>query len=168
MNDGSKIGKSTGDDELGFKDEHEVASLYTALLNCWNRRNAAEFAALFAPEGHLVGFDGSQVNGKKEIAAHLSQVFAQHKPPKYIGIVREMRMLGAEIALLRAVAGMVPDGKSDLNPALNAVQTIIAAQHSDDWRIEMFHNTPAAFHGRPQVAEQLSAELRDILAHRSL
>lgn len=160
----SKFGKISGDDELGFKDEHEVAALYTALLNCWNRRNAAEFAALFAPDGNLVGFDGTQVNGRKEIAAHLGQVFAQHKTPTYVGIVREMRMLGAEISMLRAVAGMVPAGKSELNPALNAIQTIVAMQYAGDWRIELFHNTPAAFHGRPQASEQLSAELRQLLS----
>jgi len=29
------------------------------------------------------------------------------------------------------------------------------------WRIALFQNTPAAFHGRPEAAKKLSAELRD-------
>jgi hypothetical protein len=29
------------------------------------------------------------------------------------------------------------------------------------YRIEMFQNTPAAFHGRPEASERLSAELRE-------
>jgi hypothetical protein len=32
------------------------------------------------------------------------------------------------------------------------------------WRIALFQNTPAAFHGRPELAEQLSADLRHVLA----
>jgi hypothetical protein len=39
-----------------------VRDLYTALLEAWNERNAADYAALLAADGALVGFDGSQTS----------------------------------------------------------------------------------------------------------
>jgi uncharacterized protein (TIGR02246 family) len=48
-------------------DEIQITHLYQNLLSCWNKRSAADFAALFAEDGHVVGFDGSELNGRSEI-----------------------------------------------------------------------------------------------------
>ncbi len=140
-----------------------VVALYQELLDCWNRRAADEYGARFAEDGHLVGFDGSQVDGRSEVTAHLRPIFADHPTAAYVGKVRGVRFLSPEVAILRAVAGMVPPGRSDLNPALNAVQTLVAAKHAGTWRVELFHNTPAALHGRPEQSERLTEELRAVL-----
>jgi hypothetical protein len=58
--------------------DKEISALYRQLLGAWNKRNAAEFAALFAEDGNVVGFDGSQVDGRAEIEAHLGRIFADH------------------------------------------------------------------------------------------
>lgn len=158
--DSSTFGKVSGGDDLGFKDEHDLAALYAALLDAWNRRNASDFASLFTINGSLIGFDGSQVDGNSNIAAHLGEIFAHHPTPAFGGIVREVRLLGAEIGIVKTVAGMIPAGQTELNPALNAVQSIVALEHSGAWKIELFQNTPAAFHGRPEASERLTAELR--------
>lgn len=140
-----------------------VVALYHDLLDCWNRRAADAYGALFAEHGGLVGFDGSEVEGRSDVAAHLRPIFADHPTAAYVGKVRGVRVLSAEAAILRAVAGMVPPGQSDLNPALNAVQTLVAAKHAGTWRVELFHNTPAALHGRPEQRELLTEELRAVL-----
>jgi hypothetical protein len=53
---------------------------------------------------------------------------------------------------------------------VNAIQTLVAARRDGRWRVELFQNTPAAFHGRPEASEALTAELRGALsrgpAHR--
>jgi len=141
----------------------DVRALYQQLLNAWNKRQAAEMAALFAEDGNLIGFDGSQVNGRAEIEAHLSPIFADHPTSAYIGKVREMRLLAPEVALLCAVAGMVPPGGADINPAVNAIQTLVTVKREGKWRIALFQNTPAQFHGRPELAQQLTEELRQLL-----
>ncbi|MGH2458938.1 MAG: SgcJ/EcaC family oxidoreductase [Chloroflexota bacterium] len=140
-----------------------LVSLYPSVLGCWNRRAADDYAALFTEKCNLVGFDGSQIDGRSEVAAHLRQIFADHPTAAYVGKVREVRFLAPEVAILRAVAGMVPPGQSDLNPAVNAIQTMVATMHEGTWTIELFHNTPAAFHGRPDLSEQLTEELRAVL-----
>jgi uncharacterized protein (TIGR02246 family) len=77
-----------------------------------------------------------------------------------VGKVRSIRALGSEAAVLRAVAGMVPAGESDLDPKLNTVQSLIAERQGGAWRVVLYQNTPAQFHGRPELSEQLTKELR--------
>jgi uncharacterized protein (TIGR02246 family) len=143
--------------------ELATRKLYADVLRCWNERNAESLARLFARNGNMVGFDGSQVNGHEEIEAHLSAVFGSHQTAAYVAKVREVRLLGQGVALLRAVAGMVPPGGSDLKPDVNTVHTLVAANQGDHWRVELFQSTPAAFHGRQEAREQLTQELRKVL-----
>lgn len=140
-----------------------VSNLYFYLLAAWNERDAHAYAALFAENAAVVGFDGSQMNGRAEIEATVGQIFADHMTAVYVGKVREVRSLAPGVALLRAVCGMVPRGQTDLNPAVNAVQSLLATQHGDEWQIALFQNTPAQFHGRPDLAEALITELRAVL-----
>ena len=46
---------------------------------------------------------------------------------------------------------------------MNAVQSVVAVLDRGEPAIAVLHNTPAAFHGRPQLAEQLTQELAAIL-----
>jgi len=129
----------------------------------WNQRQAAGMARLFACDGHVVGFDGSQLDGRHAIESEMARIFADHQTGQYVWIVREVRLLSPSVALLRAVAGMVPPGQSSLNPDVNAIQTLIAVREEANWRIAMYQNTPAALHGRPDAVKALTGELRQRL-----
>lgn len=146
-------------------EELKVRLIYQKLLESWNNCNAADFADLFSDDGNVIGFDGSQMNGRKEINSQLSQIFSNHKTASYISIIREVRALNPDIFVLRAVVGMVPPGQFDINPAVNAIQTLIAQKQNDQFTIAAFQNTPAAFHERPDLREQLTNELRQALQH---
>ena len=141
----------------------EVRQLYAGLLDRWNERDAEGFPGLFAEDGIVVGFDGSQMNGRRDIASELGRIFADHPTAAYIGKVRVVRSLAADVAVLQAVVGMVPPGKSDINAAVNAVQILAAVRRRGRWRIAVFQNTPAAYPGRPELAPQLTDELREAL-----
>jgi uncharacterized protein (TIGR02246 family) len=144
-------------------DAGHVVALYTQLLEAWNSRNADQFAALFTPDGSSVGFDGSPMNGPTEIGATLKDIFANHPTAAYVAKVREVRRLGAEVSLLRSVVGMVPPGQTAVNPAVNAIQSVVAVEQGGQLKIALLHNTPAAFHGRPHLAERLTEELSEVL-----
>jgi uncharacterized protein (TIGR02246 family) len=82
----------------------------------------------------------------------------------YVSKVRSVRLLSPDVAMLRAIVGMVPPGQPDLNPAVNAHQTLVATKRDGQWRIVLFQNTPAQFHGRPELVQQLTEELRQLLS----
>jgi len=145
-------------------DETAIESLHTTLLTCWNHADAHGMAGLFLPEGNVIGFDGSQMNGSGEIEAGLSKVFANHQTASYVWKVEEIRFLNDSCALLRAIVGMVPPGKNAINPSVNAIQSLIAIKKEHSWKIALFQNTPAQFHGRPQLAEDMTRELSRLTA----
>lgn len=144
----------------------ETRALYARLIEAWDKRNARDFALQFASDANLVGFDGSQVDGQLAIGAHLTEIFTHHQTPGYVVIVREVRQITNEVTILRANSGLVPPGKDDIDPALNAVQSVIAANRGGSWKIVLFQNTPAANHLRPDLAKQLTDELRAVLKEK--
>jgi len=148
--------------------DRAARDLYARFLETWDKRNARDFALLFASDGNLVGFDGSQVNGQLEIGAHLTEVFTHHQTPRYVSIVREVRLLTNDVTLLRANTGLIPPGKDDIDPELHADQSMVAVQKGGSWKIALFHNTPAAFHQRPDLSKQLTEELRAKLREKAL
>jgi hypothetical protein len=95
----------------------------------------------------------------------LRPIFADHPTAAYVAIVREIRMLGRDVGLLRAVVGMIPPNSDDINPAGNTIQTLVAIQNADGWQAALFQSTPAAWHGRPQDSADLTEELRDVMRH---
>jgi uncharacterized protein (TIGR02246 family) len=142
------------------QDEIEsVRACFYHLLAAWNAQDAEAYAVIFVEQGNLVGFDGSIVNGRNEIGSHLSLIFKDHVTARYVAKVREIRHLAPSVVLLRAVAGMVPPGKSAINPDLNAVQTLVAVKENGEWQVAVFHNTPAQFHAQPEMAQALTEEL---------
>jgi len=140
-------------------EETEVRALYRQIVSGWNRRSADAIAELFADDGDAIGCDGSEFKGA-EIAAVHRRIFDDHRTGAFVGKVRSVRFLNAEVAVLCAVAGMVMPGKSDLEPDRNAVQTLVAVKRDGRWRAAVFQNTSAQFHGRPEEARALTEELR--------
>lgn len=150
--------ESTGADAVSA-----TRDLYDRLIDAWNKRNARDYALLFASNGSIVGFDGSQVNGQTEVGGHVSEIFSHHQTASYVTIVRDVRTIASDVALLRANAGMVPPGKDDINPEMNAVQSMVAARKGGKWEIALFQNTPAAYHERADLSKKLTDELRAVL-----
>jgi hypothetical protein len=96
----------------------------------------------------------------------LSSTFADHNPAKFVSIIKDIKVLCPTVGLLRAVVGMVPPGQKQVNPKTNAIQSLIVVNEMDHFRIALFQNTPAAFHGRPELVKQLTSELQEELLHQ--
>jgi len=148
---------------VGAEAEGAARELYEKLIQAWNKRNARDFAILFASNGSIVGYDGSQVDGQLDVGAHISEIFSHHQTAAYVTIVREVRPVSSDVVVVRANAGMVPPGKDELNPDRNAVQSMVAARKGGKWEIALFQNTPAVYDGRPELSKKLTEELRAVL-----
>jgi uncharacterized protein (TIGR02246 family) len=140
--------------------EKEILALYKQLIDAWNSRNAKGMSDLFAMDGEMIGYDGSQVVGKDEIFHHLNPIFKDHPTASFVYKVKKVRYLGSETTILRSIVGMVPPGQTNINPKVNAHQTLLAIKEDGEWKISLFQNTPAQFHGRPELVEQMTEELR--------
>ncbi len=70
--------------------------------------------------------------------------------------------------ILRAIAGLVPPGKTAINPETNSHQIVVAEQQEGQWTIVLFQNTPAQFHGRPDLVEDMTRELQAVADSQQL
>lgn len=138
----------------------DVGSLYRQLLSCWNTRDAGMLADLFNDDSQIIGADGSVLEGRWEIEVVLKNVFAHRQPGAYVGKVKDVQFVTPDVAVVRAVAGILPSGECDINPAANAVHALVASKRAGRWGIALFQHTPATFQGRPRMSQELSDELR--------
>jgi len=146
--------------DMKSTDETTVRGVYQTLLQSWNANDAGAFADAFAPDGRCIGFDGSEYVGPQETERGLRAIFKDHKVAAYVARVREITPITADVVILRAVAGMLPPGKTKVMPERNAIQTLVAVRTPDSWKIMLFQNTPAKYDGRPEEAQALTAELQ--------
>ncbi len=141
-------------------EEANVRLLYKTWIEAWNNQNAKGMSDLVLEDGDIIGFDGSQMKGRKEVHSVIGEIFVAHPTGLYVGIIQEVKILSNDVAILRAVVGMVPRGGTEINPAVNAIQSLVCKKMEGSWKIALFQNTPAAFHGRPELAMQLTNDLR--------
>ena len=124
-------------------DEAAVRALYQQLMDGWNQGSGAAFAAVFTEDGDLVGFDGTHLKGRQEIAPFHQQLFDKWlKGSRLVGQVKDVRLLHPDIAVMHAVGGTVMRGKSEPSPERDSIQTLVATrQEGDEWRLAAFQNT---------------------------
>jgi uncharacterized protein (TIGR02246 family) len=137
--------------------------LYNQLIDAWNKRDASKFASSFTDDSICIGYDGSEMFGKQEILSSLSGIFKEHPTAKYVTIIRETKNFRDNLFLVRSHVGMLPPGKTIIDQTKNAIQVMIARIENNAAQIILFQNTPAQYHGRPELLEKLTQELQTVL-----
>ena len=142
-------------------DETFIRALYQQLIDGWNQGNGEAFAAPFAENADLVGFDGTHLKGRREIASFHQQLFdAYVKGTHMVGKVKSVRFLTPNVAIMHTASGTVMPGQQDLEPSRNSVQTLVATKYDGQWHFVAFQNTRAQFLNRPEMGQELMDELR--------
>lgn len=130
-------------------------------MDGWNKGSGKVFAAPFADDADLVGFDGTHLKGSEEISSFHQELFESYvKGSRLVGKVRSVRFLTPEIAIMHVVGGTVMGGQSDIEPDRNSIQTIVAKKSGNIWSIVAFQNTRTQYLGRPEKLYELTEELR--------
>ncbi|MGY2081753.1 SgcJ/EcaC family oxidoreductase [Modestobacter sp. SYSU DS0657] len=143
----------------GHPHDTQIRALYARFLAGWNQRSGATVSSVFADDGDLIELDGTIHSGRLQIASDMRRLFAERATPTFVGVVRSLRPLGDHMAVLYAVAGMVPPGAQALEPSLHTVHSLVAAEEHGRWRIAVLQSTPARYGGRADVIAALTAEL---------
>lgn len=153
--------QSSGSPYLANSDEDRIHKLYQSVIDGWNQRDARKMAAGFDQDGLLIGFDGTHHRGPDHIIGSVGQIFKDHLTPPFVTRVKALRLLTADVAILEAIVGMVPHGKTELDPKLNAFQVMTAVRKGSQWHVALFQNTPAQLHGRPEEVDAMTHDLNN-------
>lgn len=124
-------------------DEVAVREVYERFMDAWNRGSGIAVANAFTDDGDLVGFDGTHLHGRQEIARlHQRLLDKWLKGSRLVGEVTNVRFLGPEVAVLHAVGGTILRGKRTPAPERDSIQTLVATRSEDgSWRLAAFQNT---------------------------
>ena len=149
-------------------DKAAIGALYFQMIDGWNKGSGDAFAAPFAEDGDLVGFDGTHLKGRQEIASLHQRLFDTFvKGSRLVGKVRNVRILTPDVAIMHAVGGTVMARQSNIEPERNSIHTLVAKKDdiNGQWHFIAFQNTRAQYIGRPQesqaLTEELSSELKN-------
>jgi uncharacterized protein (TIGR02246 family) len=124
-------------------DEAAVREVYQRFMDAWNRGSGAALGQMFTHDGDLVGFDGTHLHGRQEIARFHQRLFDKWlKGSRLVGEVTDMRFLGPDVAVLHAVGGTILRGKRAPAPERDSIQTLVATRDEQGkWRLAAFQNT---------------------------
>lgn len=145
-------------------DEAAIRALYQKLMDGWNAASGGAFASPFEEDADLIGFDGTSIKGRHEIALFHQRLFDMFlKGSRLVGKVRSVSFATPDVAVMHAVGGTVMAGQTDLDPERNSVQTLVAVKRNGKWSLAAFQNTRATYIGRPEESRKLTEELRSLL-----
>jgi uncharacterized protein (TIGR02246 family) len=127
-------------------DEATIRSLYEQMIDGWNKGSGQVFAAPYNDDSDFIGFDGTYMKGRREIASFHQMLFDKFlKGSRLIGKIRSIRFLTSDVAVMIAVGGTVMAGQSDIEPERNSIHTLVAKKHNAKWYFTAFQNTRAQF-----------------------
>ena len=152
-------------------DEAAIRDLYQQTIEGWNKGSGDALAAPYTEDSDYIGFDGTYLKGRAEIASFHQMLFDKFiKGSRLIGKIRSVRVVTGDVAVVVAVGGTVIAGQSNIEPDRNSIHTLVAMKRADgEWRFTAFQNTRADFIGRPEESQALTEELRhELLIRKSI
>jgi uncharacterized protein (TIGR02246 family) len=123
-------------------DEREIRALHRRMLDAWEAGDGAAFAAPFGDDAVFVGFDGSVMRGREQIASVHQELFDRWlKGSRLVEERTEIRFVAHEVAIVRTIGGTVMRGKGEPAPERDSIQTLVAVRQTGGWSFASFQNT---------------------------
>lgn len=130
-------------------DETSIRALYWRTMDGWNTGSGAAFAAAWAEDGCLVGFDGTQFMGRAAIAQFHDPLLKTHlKGTRLVGDVTDVVFPAPDVAVFHARGGTIMPSGSKPTPERDSIQTLVAVRRAGEWQLLAFQNTRVRPMGR--------------------
>src|SRR5262249_8344814 len=136
------MNKETGSEGQRTGDEREVRALHRRMLEAWQAGDGEAFAAPFSDDALFVGFDGSVMRRRAEIASTHQELFDRWlKGSCLVEEQTRVRFASADVAVVHSVGGTVMRGKAEPAPERDSIQTLVAVRKAGGWSFVTFQNT---------------------------
>ena len=117
------------------------------------------FAPAFVRDGHLVGFDGSDLKGRKEIASFHQPLFGKWlKGTRLVGEVTSVRFLAPDVAVMHTIGGTIMGNQSKPSPS-SRFHSNISRSAKEQWIEARSLSKHKVSPHRPQLRINLTLDL---------
>jgi uncharacterized protein (TIGR02246 family) len=132
----------TRTEEERVTDERAIRALHRRVLEAWGAGDGEAFAAPFSDDAVFIGFDGSVMRGREQIASTHQEVFDHWmKGTRLVEEGTEVRFVARDVAIVHALGGTLMRGKSEPAPERESIQTLVAVRDGGGWSFASFQNT---------------------------
>jgi uncharacterized protein (TIGR02246 family) len=114
-------------------DEQEVRQAVTKFVELYNEHNAKGLADLYAEDARVVFRDGTEVDGRKEIARSFEEAFAETPTSAISVVVESIRFLTSEVAVEEGFSSDFPDGETQ---AARSRYTVVHLKKDGQWTMQ--------------------------------
>jgi uncharacterized protein (TIGR02246 family) len=136
------VNSDTRTDEELAADERAIRALHGRMLEAWDAGDGEAFSAPFSADALFIGFDGSVMRGRQQIAATHQEVFDRWmKGTRLIEERTDVRFVDPDVAIVYTLGGTVMRGKSEPTPERDSIQTLVAVRAAGGWSFASFQNT---------------------------
>jgi uncharacterized protein (TIGR02246 family) len=136
------MGSDTRTEEERAIDERAIRALHRRVLEAWGAGDGEGFAAPFSDDALFIGFDGSVMRGREQIASMHQEVFDRWmKGTRLVEERTEVRFVARDVAIVHAVGGTLMRGKSEPTPERDSIQTLVVVRDAGGWSFASFQNT---------------------------
>jgi uncharacterized protein (TIGR02246 family) len=137
------MNNETGSEEQRTEDEREIRTLHRRMLDAWQAGDGDAFAAPFSDGALFVGFDGSVMRGREEIARTHQELFDRWlKGSRLVEEQTHVAFASPDVAIVHSVGGTVMRGKREPAPERDSIQTLVAVrEEAGGWSFVSFQNT---------------------------
>jgi uncharacterized protein (TIGR02246 family) len=141
------MGSDTRTEEERATDERAIRALHRRVLQAWDAGDGEAFAAPFSDDALFIGFDGSVMHGREQIASSHQEVFDRWmKGTRLVEERTEVRFVAPDVAIIHTLGGTVMRGKSEPTPERDSIQTLVAVRDAGG---SSHFRTPASDRSEP-------------------
>jgi len=128
--------------ERRLGDEAELRAKLQALADAWAAGDADAYAAGFAEDAQYVTFDGSRLDGRRQIAEGHQALFARYlRGSRLHSELTEIRFPAPDVAIIHGRGAVLKRRQKKPAKRRVSVNTTVAVRRNDHWSIVAFHNT---------------------------
>jgi uncharacterized protein (TIGR02246 family) len=120
-----------------------VRAVLEELYAAWTAGDADAFAALYTEDATVV-LPGVFHRGRPAVRDYMASAFAGPlKGSRAVDEPQDIRILGADIAIVVSTAGIVMAGEQDVPPDRERLGTWVLSRQDGRWLIAAYANAPA-------------------------
>jgi uncharacterized protein (TIGR02246 family) len=124
--------------------EADVRAVLAQVYRAWERNDAEAFVVPYA-EDATATLPGSFLASRAAIRATMVTVFAGPLAgSRAVYEIQSVRFRGADTAIVASRGAIVFAGQAEPAPETRSLETWVLTRHDGTWRVDAFHNCPAA------------------------